>query len=105
MQVKSVYRGAYRCTAELFACYPALNNPFEQTLSLLYILDSCGPALTVTYEALFSFFFSFVGVIYLRLPTFVSLLATPSENTVGMYVSLQRILFSMLLIYQRKLIS
>lgn len=47
----------YTCTLSLFACYPVPNNLFEQSLSLLYISDSCGPVLTVTYEAGFSFFF------------------------------------------------
>lgn len=48
--IYSLYRRARVHTQSCFACYPMPNNQFEQSLSLLYILDSCGPALTVTYE-------------------------------------------------------
>lgn len=84
VQVYCLYREKvahlYRFTGGLLACYQVANNPFEQSLSLLYILDSCGPGLTVTYEALLSFC---VCERYL-----VSLPSVPGQHTGGMLENL-----------------
>lgn len=65
------------------------NNLFEQSLSLLYILDSCGPVLTVTYEA-WVFFYLFrrmygrwATLLIIPLPRSVFLLSMAGKHAGG----------------------